>query len=82
MEVSQQIPSLGRGYIDLRDNYHIARLEGCYRAADLDDSAGGLVAQDHGFSDNKLADLAVFPVVHIGPADSSIVDCDQDIVRR
>jgi hypothetical protein len=64
------------------DGDFVARLEGCNRAADLDDSASGLVAQDHRFSNNKLADLAVFPVVHIGSADSSIVDCDQDIVGR
>lgn len=39
------------------------------------------MAKDHGRLDNKVADLAVHPVVDIGSADAGVFDVDEDIVR-
>lgn len=48
--------------------------------ADLDDGAGGLVAEDHGLAQDKGADGAVEPVVDVGAADAGVVHGDEDIV--
>ncbi|KAH8720262.1 hypothetical protein HC256_000663 [Beauveria bassiana] len=59
----------------------VAGLEIRDGGAYLDDGAGGLVAEDHGLPDDKVADGAVHVVVHVAPADASVVDGYQHIVR-
>lgn len=45
------------------------------------DDATGLMAQHHGRLDDKVADGAMGPVVHVGAADAGVFDIDEDVVR-
>lgn len=58
----------------------VAGAEGGDGGADLDDGAGGLVAEDHGVLDDEVPDGAVLPVVHVGAADAGVVHGDEDVV--
>lgn len=49
---------------------------------DLDDGASRFVAEDHGITDDKVANGAMLPVVNIGAADSRVVYGDKDIMGR
>lgn len=58
----------------------VAGLEGRHGGAGAHDGAGGLVAEDHGGAHDEVADAALLPVVHVGPADARVVHGHEDFV--
>lgn len=60
----------------------VADLEGGYGGADGGYGAGGFVAENHGLLEDERSNAAMFPVMDIRTADTSVVYGDEDIVGR
>ncbi len=80
--IQSQPGSLAVGVGDTRSHADpVAHLEVADRCTDLGHGPRGLMAQDHGFLDDKGADGAMSVVVDIAAADAHSVDGDAHVVR-
>ena len=59
----------------------ISDLESLDGRTDLNDGAGGFVAEHHRVFKDKRADPPFFPIVDVAAADAGVIDGDQDIMR-